>query len=198
MDCFLWEAKLKKPATLWELNRLWGICLEEEYQKRPHDGIREYYESLGVSVSPEGITSQQEFNRDTRPLVFLDTEVVSNAFLHHEKRLVDKGACISFRGRRYETKPSLIGAVVVEIAYDPMAPETFTVSYPGIDPFTASPLKIGEFCDKNPTLPIRMQKAVPETSRYLDAAMRKHEESQEHLTDALSFASYGKEADGNV
>lgn len=197
VDCFLREAKLKKPATLGELNRLWGVYLEEEYQKRPHDGIREYYESLGVSVSPEGITPRQEFNRDTRPLAFLDTDVVSGAFLHHEKRLVDKGACISFRGRRYETKPSLIGAVV-EIAYDPMAPETVTISHPGIGSFTASPLKIGEFCDKNPTLPISMQKAVPETSRYLDAAVRKHEESREHLTDALSFASYGKEADGNV
>ena len=38
---------------------------------------------------------------------------------------VDKGACISFRGRKYETKPSLIG-YKVEISYDPAAPETIT------------------------------------------------------------------------
>ena len=197
VDSFLMEAKLKNVTTLEELNRLWGVFLCEEYQKRPHDGIREYYESLGASVSAEGITPQQEFNRDTRPLVFLDTNVVSEAFLHHKKRLVDKGACISFRGKRYETKPSLIGATV-EIAYDPMAPETVTVSYPGTGPFTVSPLKIGEFCDKNPTLPVSMQEAKPKTSRYLDAAAKKHEDSREHLADALSFASYGKEADDHV
>uniref|UniRef100_UPI0025A5D390 hypothetical protein n=1 Tax=Enterocloster clostridioformis TaxID=1531 RepID=UPI0025A5D390 len=44
-----------------------------------------------------------------RPLKFLDTSVVAEAFLHHEERLVDKGGCISFQGRKYETKPSLIG-----------------------------------------------------------------------------------------
>lgn len=197
VDSFLREAKLKNVTTLEELNRLWDVFLCEEYQKRPHDGIREYYESLGAPVSAEGITPQQEFNRDTRPLVFIDTDVVSRAFQHHEKRLVDKGACISFRGKKYETKPSLIGATV-EIAYDPMAPETVTVSYPGTDPFTASPLKIGEFCDRNPTLPVSMQEEKPKTSRYLDAAAKKHEDSREHLADALSFAAYGKEADGHV
>lgn len=194
VDSFLREVKLKNVTTLEELNRLWGVFLDEYYQKRPHDGIKEYYESLGSSVPAEGISPLQEFNRDTRPLTFLDTKVVSEAFLHHEKRLVDKSACISFRGKRYETKPSLIG-FTVEISYDPAAPESVTVSYPGMEPFTVSPLKIGEFCDKKPTLPISMQQAAPKTSRLLDALEKKHEESQQHCADALSFASYGKEAD---
>lgn len=194
VDTFLREAKLKKVAALDELNRLWNVFLDEYYQKRAHDGIREYYESLGSTVPEEGISPLQEFNRDTRPLTFMDTKVVSEAFLHHEKRLVDKSACISFRGRRYETKPSLIG-YTVEIAYDPEAPETITVSYPGIEPFAASPLKIGEFCDKKPSLPASMQETEPTTSRLLDALEKKHEESKEHRADALSFASYGKEAD---
>ena len=93
---------------------------------------------------------------------------VSEAFLHHETRKVDKGACISFRGRKYETKPALIG-YKVEISYDPAAPETITVSYPGFEPFTAQPVRIGEFCDKNPTLPAAMQEQTPTTSRFLDA-----------------------------
>ena len=90
------------------------------------------------------------------PLTYLDVSVVSEAFLHHETRKVDKGACISFRGRKYETKPALIG-YKVEISYDPAAPETITVSYPGYEPFTTQPVRIGEFCDKNPTLPAAMQ-----------------------------------------
>lgn len=194
VDSFLREAKLKDITTLEELNRLWCVFLDEYYQKRAHDGIREYYESLGGSVPAEGISPLQEFNRDTRPLAFLDTKVVSEAFLHHEKRLVDKSACISFRGKRYETRPSLIG-FTVEISYDPSAPETITVSYPDIEPFMVSPLKIGEFCDRKPTLPVSMQQAETKTSRLLDALEKKHKESRNHYADALSFASYGKEAD---
>ena len=95
-----------------------------------------------------------------------DTSVVAEAFLHHETRLVDKGACISFQGRKYETTPSLIGCKV-EISYDPMSPEVIRVSYPGIPPFEAEPVKIGEFCSKTPALPVSMQEQETEASRFL-------------------------------
>ena len=197
VDTFLEEAKLKKIASLEELNRLWVIFLEEYYNKKPHDGIKEYYESMGVSVPDEGITPIQEFNRDKRPLTFIDANTVAEAFLYHVMRNVDKGACISFKGKKYETKPELIGQVV-EVAYDPLFPEILTISYPGITPFTAKPLKIGEYCDKNETLPISVQKAAPETSRFLDALEKKHEQSKKQLTDAISFASYRKEGSSHV
>ena len=106
-----------------------------------------HYESLGAAVPEEGISPLQEWNRAIRPLTFLDAAVVSEAFLHHEQRKVDKGACISFRGKRYETNPSLIGHTV-EISYDPAAPEQITISYQRMDPFTAVPLKIRPYCDK--------------------------------------------------
>jgi hypothetical protein len=35
-------------------------------------------------VPAEGISPYQEFMRDTRGLTFLDTSLVSEAFLHHE------------------------------------------------------------------------------------------------------------------
>ena len=94
--------------------------------------------------------------RDSRPLTFLDAGIVAEAFLHHETRLVDKSACISFQGREYETKPSLIG-YKVEISYDPMSPEVIRVGYPGLAPFAAEPVKIGAFCSKAPALPVSMQ-----------------------------------------
>ena len=53
--------------------------------------MRKYYKSLGSPVPAEGISPLQEWNRDSRPLTFLDTTVVAEAFLHHEERLVDKG-----------------------------------------------------------------------------------------------------------
>ena len=199
VDFFLEEAKVKKLRTLEDLNRYWEIFLEEYYQKKPHDGIREYYESLKTPVPEKGITPLQEWNRDSRSLVYLDAGVVAEAFLHHEKRKVDKGGCISFQGRKYETKTSLIG-FTVEIAYDPMAPETVTVHYPGIVPFEARPLEIGAYCDPKPALPASMQPVEPETSRFLDALEKRYSESMQHRADAISFSSYGKEvsANGNV
>lgn len=197
VDSFLEEAKAKKIKTLEDLNSYWDIYLKEYYCQKPHDGIREYYESLGVDVPAGGVTPEQEWNRDSRPLKFLDTSVVGEAFLHHETRKVDKGACISFRGMRYETKPALIG-LTVEIAYDPFAPETLTISYKGIPPFKATPLKIGEYCDQKAPLPASMQKVEPETSRFLDALKKKHEESEKRRADAIYFGSYRKEAPGDV
>ena len=191
VDSFMCEAKLNDIKSLDELNRLWTIYLEEYYHKKAHDGIAEYYESLGAAVPPEGITPLQEWNRDNRALTFLDTSVVAEAFLHHEQRKVDKGACISFRGKQYETKAALIGCTV-EISYDPNAPETITVSYPGYEPFTAVPVKIGPYCDKNPTLPASMQEQNPTTSRFLNALEAKHEQEQSRMADAISFTSYRK------
>ena len=196
-DAFLREAKLKKIRTLEDLNHYWEIYLEEYYHKSPHDGIREYYESLGSPVPEGGITPLQEWNRDSRALVFLDTSVVAEAFLHHEERRVDKGACISFQGRKYETKTSLIGCTV-SIAYDPGSPETITVSYRGMEPFTAQPLKIGEFCDKTPAIPESMLPAKAQTSRLLDALEKSHENSQRDLANAISFGNYRKEGSGHV
>lgn len=191
VDAFNREAKLKNIRTLEELNRYWEIFYDEYYHRMPHDGIGEYYRSLGSEVPESGISPMQEWNRDSRALCYVDASVVSEAFRVHEKRLVDKGACISFRGKRYETKPALIG-FTVEISYDPAAPEIITVSYPGIEPFEAKPLKIGEYCDKNPTLPVSMQESVPDTSRFLDALEKKHSENVARMADAISFAGYGK------
>ncbi len=197
VDDFAREAKLKNIRTLEELNHYWQLYLEDYYHNRPHDGIREYYESLGVKIPDEGISPRMEFNRDSRPLSYIDVSVVAEAFLHHEQRKVDKGACISFRNKKYETRPELIGHKV-EISYDPYAPETVTVSYPGCEPFTAKLLKIGEYCDKNPALPVQMQQETPDTSRFLDALETKHAERAQQMADAITFASYRKEGSDHV
>ena len=197
VDRFLAEVKVHNIRTLEGLNRHWSNYLEEYYHTSPHAGIREYYESMGVSVPEGGISPVQEWNRDSRPLTFLDASVVAEAFLHHEERLVDKGACISFRGKKFETRPALIGCTV-GIAYDPMVPEILTVSYHGMEPFTARPLKIGAFCDKNPALPVSMQPKETESSRLLDALEKKQAQSMQRRADAISFGSYRKDGGDHV
>lgn len=197
VDAFLREAKVHKIRTLEELNRYWEIYLEEYYHNTAHAGIAEYYKSLNSSIPAEGITPLQEWGRDTRALTFLDASVVGEAFLHHETRLVDKGACISFRGRKYETKPSLIGCRV-EISYDPMAAETITIRYHGTETFTAEPVKIGAFCDKTPALPESMMPKEAEASRMLNALAKQHAQSCQRRADAISFGSYRKDGSSNV
>ena len=59
----------------------WTVYLDEYYHKQKHTGIAEDYESLRATVPKEGISPLQEWNRDSRPLTFLDAAVVSEAFL---------------------------------------------------------------------------------------------------------------------
>lgn len=191
VDKFIVEIKLKKPMDIAEVNRYWQIFLEEYYHQSPHSGIAEYYRNLGISVPDKGITPEQEWNRDTRPLVFLDTKAVGEAFLNHEERTVDKGGLISFKGRKYEAGASLIGCKVT-IAYDPMNDSSITVLYKDIPPFTAVPVKIGEYCSRELPVPAVISDP-PATSRFLDALEKKHNQSQKKLADAISYSGYGKE-----
>ena len=197
INAYIAECKAQKVKTLAEANKYWDLFVEEYYHDKAHEGIAEYYQSKGVNVPPKGITPRQEFSRDSVSLRFLDAGVVGKAFLHHETRIVDKAGCISFQGRKYETNLSLIGAEV-EIAYDPMASETLTVSYPGIPSFTAKPLQIGEYCAQKPVIPVSMLPTEPETSRFLAALQRKHEETKQHNADAISFAAFRKDVTDNV
>lgn len=194
VDDFIAEARAKKISTLEDLNRYWTYYLEEYYQKQPHEGIREYYESHGVAVPGEGISPEMEWWRDNRTLVFLDASVVGEAFLHHETREVDKGGCISFKNGRYEVSAALIGAKV-EIAYDPLQYDVITVSYPGISPFEVKRMEIGAFCDRKPEIPLAMQPKAPETSRMLDILEKKHHDSRARRTDAISYGSFRKDGE---
>lgn len=197
VDQFIAEIRIAPVHSLEELNRKWKIFLEQDYQKEGHDGIREYYESYGVKVPAEGISPLQEFMRDTRGLVFLDTSVVSEAFLHHETRRLDNAGCFSFLDTKYEASTSLAGAEV-EIAYDPMNTETIKVLYRDMEAVMAHRVKIGAFCDKKTELPVAMTDKVPETSRLLDALEKKYREDHHLMANALSFGDYGKAGGQNV
>jgi len=192
VNTFIKEAELKKYRTLEKLNEAWQLFVEDYYHDEPHDGIKEYYLSVGMSYPEEGITPRQEWNRDSKALVFLDSATVGDAFIHTVKRDVDKGACISFKGRKYEVSTSLIGAKVT-VAYDPMDIDTITVSYPGIESFKTHPVYMGSFCDAKPEIPQCMLPIEPETSRFLDALAKKHESKKVQRANAISFGAYKKQ-----
>jgi IS30 family transposase len=194
---FLDEIAAQKVRTIDELNNYFSVWLEQYYHQKPHDGIAEYYKSLDVTLPPGGISPLQEWNRDSRPLTFLDSKVVGEAFLRREKREVDNSGCIRVGGKLYETSTSLIGAKV-EISYDPLRPSIITISYPEMTPFIAQPVTIGEFCDPKPAIPKSMLPEDPEISRFLESLKKQREKSLHMQTNALSFSNYGREGQDHV
>lgn len=194
VDTFLAEAKAQKIKTLEELNQAWEAWLESYYHNKPHEGIREYYTSLGVDVPAEGITPRQEWNRDNRALTFLDTAVVAEAFLHHEKRTVDKAGCISFNGVKYEVSTALCGCDVA-VGYDPNDLTTVTVRYKDMAPITASRFIIRDHCSAEPVRPSSLSETSPEGSRFLALLEKKQKEDTGHLANAISFSAYRKDGE---
>lgn len=197
VDSFIAEIRVAHVHSLQELNRRWKIFLEEDYQKKPHDGIAEYYRAMDAVVPPGGISPLKEWMRDERQLTFIDVSVVAEAFLHHEERMIDKAGCFSFEGKMYEASVALANTKV-EITYDPLNTETITVNYRGMEPVIARRVRIGSFADKKPDLPVSMTDKLPETSRLLDALEKHYNEEHRLMADALSFSEYGKGGSGNV
>lgn len=197
VDRFIAEIKIARVQTLEDLNSRWKVFLDQDYQKEPHDGIREYYEAQDVKLPDGGITPLQEWNRDSRDLIFYDVKVVGEAFLHHENRTIDQAGCFSFEGHMYEASTALAGAGV-EIAYDPLDKSVVTVYYQGMEPIQAKRVEISAFAKKMPPVPSGMTDTAPETSRFLDALEKRYKEEHKMLADAISFGSYRKEGSGHV
>lgn len=197
VDSFIAEIKIAKVHTLEELNRRWKIFLDQDYQKDPHDGILEYYKAIDAEIPKGGISPTQEWNRDSRELLFIDAKVVGEAFMHHENRIIDSAGCFSFEGHMYEASTALAGAKV-EIAYDPLDKSVITVNYQGIEPIIAKRVTISAHAQKKPPVPIAMTDTVPETSRFLDALEKRYKEENRMAADAISFGSYRKETAGHV
>jgi hypothetical protein len=147
-----------------------------------------------VTVPAEGITPRQEWNRDSRALTFLDTSVVSDAFLHHETRTVDKAGCFSLKGVKYEASTALCGCEV-EVGYDPNDLTTVTVRYKNMTPITAARFVIRDHCSATPVKPASLAETAPESSRFLTLLEQKQREDAEHLANAISFSAYRKDGE---
>jgi hypothetical protein len=185
VDSFLREAALSKPQTLEHFNQLFDVWLEECYQNKPHSALEN-------SLSPTAA-----YQRDRKPLKFLDQETVANAFLHCEERKVDKSGCISFEGRKYEVGLNLIGCTV-DVVYDPADIEELTIEYDGYAPWKVKQLVIGDRVGRRPKLPASMQPLPAESSRLLDAAMQKNLEREQRIAPAISYRTVYKEGRSDV
>ncbi len=181
VDSFLSEAALMKPQTLDELNKLFWVWLEECYQNKPHSAL-------------EGKCPVDAYRGDKKALKFLSPEMIRSAFLHSEKRKVDKAGCISFQGEKYEVGLNFIGCKV-NVVYDPADTSLLTIEYEGHPDWTAKRLAIGERTGPRPALPPHLMPQPAETSRLLNAAKKQNEERQERQTLAVTYRTVHKDGE---
>lgn len=183
VDAFLGEASLEKPDNLNELNRLFWVWLEECYQHKPHSAL-------------EGKSPEAAYRSDMKPLKFLDPGVIAGAFLHAEKRKVDKVGCISFQGGKYEVGLNFIGCTV-EVIYDPADISRLTIEYEGHPSWTAQKLVIGERTGPRPKLPPHLAPQHTQGSRLLTAAAKQNEERKAMQTPAVSYRAVNRDGEHN-
>jgi len=182
VDGFLAEAKLEKPQTLDEINKLFQVWLEECYQSKPHSSLLNH-------MSPEAA-----YRSDKQALKFLNLEIITQAFLHCEERKVDKVGCISFQNQKYEVGLHFIGCTV-SVVFDPADTSELMIEHEGHAPFKVRPLVIGEKSGKRPKLPEHMQPVPTESSRLLAAATEKNQKRKEDRPPAISYKSVPKGGD---
>lgn len=185
VDGFLSEIALENPKTLEQLNERFQVWLAECYHHKPHA-------ALGENTTPEAA-----YRSDRRALDFVDADALAMAFLHAEKRKVDKSGCISFMDKKYEVGISFMGCTV-DVVYDPADIRELTIEYEGHAPWKAHPLVIGERAGQRPPLPAHLQTQPASASRLLDAAEQQHEQRKEKQLPAVSYRAVWREENGDV
>jgi putative transposase len=179
IDGFLNEIALAKPQTLDRLNSLFQAWLTECHQNRFHS-------ALGERISPV-----IAYQKDPKPLRFVDQSQLANAFLHCEDRKVDKSGCISFMGKKYEVGLTFIGRKV-QVIYDPADITEITIEFDGIEPWKAQEMVIGERSGQRPQLPEHLLPEVSDSSRLLNGAEQKFEERRDIQRPAVSYRTVRK------
>lgn len=101
---FLSELKLTPVQTLPELNAFFWAWLEEGYHHRVNRST--------------GFTPAVRFAKGNALLRFADPEKIARTFRWQQQRKVDKTACFSFQGNRYEVLKELVGQRIT-LHYDP-------------------------------------------------------------------------------
>lgn len=184
VNSFISEAALMRFTRLAEYNEYLRYWVEELYHKDGHEGVG-------------GISPAAAFGADPRPLRFVHSGLLRDAFLHTEERKVDKTGCVSFQGHLYEVGLAYMGRTV-EVRYDPSWTGEIEVAHGQGGPIVAKRLVIGENCGATRGLPEHMRAAEPATSRMLDALKKEYEAGHRPTEVATTFKSFWEGGMGRV
>lgn len=177
---FLEEARLEKPQTLEQLNKLYRDWLSEGYNHREHS-------ALG------GKSPAQAFTEDAKALRFPGPEALREAFLWEKTPKADKTGCVSLCGLCYEVGLEYIRKRVV-VRYDPFDLSLVEVWYDGEKKKLVSPINIGEY-NGNVKKPVDESFQKKDQSRLLRLFA---DESKKRLKQQLGAFHLGEEAEDHV
>jgi transposase InsO family protein len=179
VDSFLAEFSLLPASerTLEKLNNTFEAWLNQYYHTKPHAGLS--------NISPA-----TAFRTDSRALELVSSEKLAEAFLHIEKRDVDKVGCMSFKGKTYEVGMQFCGKTV-EVVFDPLYIADVEIRCEGYKPFTVKQRVIGEDCDFKKSFVPSPASGV-NGSRLLNALNEKNISGRTKLRRAVS---YGDDSD---
>ena len=197
MDSFLAEAKAAKITTLEQMNSAWDLYRKAYYEDDIHAGIAEYYKVNNLPFPKEGRSPLQEFEQDSRPLEYINNDMIRIAFRHTEQRVVTKGGLIHLGGKVYGAPLEMRG-LTVTVIFDPMATDSITILDKNGKEITATVATIGPYVgDWSKPEPAPAPARTEEGSRFLEAAKKYCTEQAKVKADALSFAGYGETGDSN-
>ena len=175
IDKFLSEAAVAKLPGIEAYNDFLRVWLEEYYHKNIHSALA-------------GVSPSTAFGTDTRSLRFVHADILRDAFLHTDKRRVDKTGCISFNGSKFEVGIAYIGRKI-EIRFDPSWTEEVEVIPAQSAPFHAKKLQIGPNCGTSQELPEHMRTVSPDSSRMLDGLKKKSGKNKKPPAIATTYAA---------
>jgi transposase InsO family protein len=159
VENFLAEVSLQKAQTLSELNGLFSAWLSEGYNNKPHSAL-------------DGQAPAEVFTSDPAPLRFSSIEALKEAFLHEEKRTVDKTGCLSLSGKLFDAGTEWRRKKVI-VRFDPFNLDEVQLWHEGKQKKLIRPAQIGEH---NATQKVECEKVEQNAeSRVLKAFVKEHQ-----------------------
>ncbi len=121
-----------QELTLQDINSYLDAWIAQHYHEKVHSSTKQ--------------APFRRFQNDDAPLQHVDLEVLYDAFLYEEKRVVDKTGTISLNNVRYQVDLGLVGKKIT-LRYDPFSPETLQVHFDDVRFKDATILDIPEHVD---------------------------------------------------
>jgi transposase InsO family protein len=176
---FLSELKVRPAATMEELQTLFSAWLEQAYHHWINRETRE--------------TPADRFARGLGNIRLPDPVRVQQAFLWTEKRWVDKTACLSLQGNRYEVDPRLARCKVL-LRYDPYDLSAIQVWHEGRRYPDAALFELVREHDRRVAPPVRPAELPRTGLSYLELLKDKHNREGDRALDRIAFTKL--EGDG--
>jgi transposase InsO family protein len=169
---FLCELKVRPAGTLEELRILFSAWLEQGYHHWTNRETRE--------------TPVNRFARGLGSIRLPDPVRIQQAFLWTEERRVDKTACLSLQGNRYEVDPRLARRKAL-LRYDPYDLSVIQVWHEDRRYPDATPFQLVRERDQRVAPPVRPAELPRTGLSYLKLLVEKHDREADRALDRIAF-----------